>query len=387
MTTDIHATVREVETTIASLRQCSDSWIPSFAPHVRSLSFNLGKLANELDEQTDRSMSTYLDVGPAAECGSESFMTGLSAPSLSSMRTPTSIAEDWLLERAHPMSSPSPAKDSHTPNFQAAFKTLDLAFSSMTRLQEAIQTIETQAVHWLNQDHRIAHLQPLSYLQTKASGRVRAHDRILLVLAGLSIAEDFRAFEENNGWVPKEDKLVEAIQRGDAPQIQKMANHVDNFVASMSGIDTEKLKTGLNFGMRLLVIMNICSCPEIAEGLALLLGFECNQLLRLSYRNFGTLKYLMENEPRFADRRAHARHLSGWFRDQRRKYNELYRSLQDRRVSTIDSVFPFQEYASGPLVGGKALTPRTIIGARSNQLLLDGRQTKPAQLKVNSTDD
>ena len=292
---------------------------------------------------------------------------------------------------------------------QAAIEALQCAIRSIPSVLKAITAISHAANterHWLEQDLRIAHLHPIQRLRKhRDSQAVLAHDRLLLILSCHSLAQDFQCFENSNGWVPKEDQLVERISGGHNPSTQSIGKHLQNFLSSHSTLpaDREKMDAGVRFGTKLRVLDAMTNASGIGPGLSLLLGFEYQKFSRLSYNAFAALKQSLEdNEEQRRAIQEISETVGSWFQNCLVHYHQLYSSTPANMsrpiqkalqvapaLSSRDFALPFQRQEGILLARAKVLPfseaipqnlPSQLTGAVENSFQQSTRDTLPIDI-------
>ena len=220
---------------------------------------------------------------------------------------------------------------------QSAAEALNSATRQIPALENVVQRIislPTSRPSWLQQDTRIAHLQPVSYLaKRKSSHAIPTHDRLLLMFSCYSLAQDFRCFERAKGWKPKEDQIIARILRHQDPATQSIGKHSQHFLCSYSALsaDREKVDSGLRLGTKLRVMDAITNTLQIGCGLSLLFGYEHQKLSRLNYNVFPAIMQILEGSEeqrkilrRFSDT------TGSWLTKTRAQYHQIYGMISQK---------------------------------------------------------
>jgi hypothetical protein len=182
----------------------------------------------------------------------------------------------------------------------SAARALQAACDIAPVLAETIRKqIVTQLEKWceLPSDPRTCHLQPiLSFQNDKSQSSVDSTDRIFLATSCQSLASDFAAFEQNHGWVSKHNVLLSQLLAGDSIAVQRHGHHHGNFFSSLGdlGCHREKFDAGLRLGTKMRIIQSCAEAAGVGSTLGLLLGYECQSLGRLPYREFSELLLLLQ---------------------------------------------------------------------------------------------
>lgn len=141
----------------------------------------------------------------------------------------------------------------------------------------------------------------LTYQQRKAPSEIQGQEKLLMLCACMSLAKDFRDFEQKAGWVCKRDQLVQRIFQGQDTGIQRLAKHVGRYLASQDllrgprGADRLKFEAALRLGVKLEVLDEIGNANNL-PCLSLLLGFECVRVSRLSFSSLGRMHELLKSD-------------------------------------------------------------------------------------------
>jgi hypothetical protein len=182
----------------------------------------------------------------------------------------------------------------------SAARALQAACDIAPILAETIrkQTV-TQLEKWceLPSDPRTCHLQPiLSFQNDRGQSSVDSTDRIFLATSCQSLASDFAAFEQNHGRVSKHQVLLSQLLAGNSITVQRHGHHHGNFFSSLGdlGCHREKFDAGLLLGTKMRIIQSCAEAAGIGSTLGLLLGYECQSLGRLPYREFSELLGLLQ---------------------------------------------------------------------------------------------
>jgi len=196
-----------------------------------------------------------------------------------------------------------------------------------------------QKLDWFTCDERIAHLGPIFSLQKcKIPTKAGIFERLQLTCSCQSFAKDFRSFEKNNGWTPKQDVLVKRILQGSDTASHRIGKHLQNFISSQPSLAAhrEKLDAGLRLGTKLQVIEEIGRSLGLGSGLALLMGYECHKVSRLTYKDFHLIKAYLENDGgRFKAIREFSLEFSSWWSGCQQRYHEIYSMFDIKYVSQI----------------------------------------------------
>lgn len=209
-------------------------------------------------------------------------------------------------------------------------RTIRAASSCVDQIQKALQSFRTLHPESAASDPRVDHLQPLMVLKEDASAHIASQDRLRTVLACLSLAADFEAYEASNGWTPKRQQLVHLIQRNDIAGIRKIGSHVEHFASDHGVVDRETLRLGLSLGFKLQVLEDLLE-DNLSKGAMLLFGFECAGISKLTYKNFRELQRIIEEEVSFAHMRHFCVLIGYWLDGYQQQYHDTFRRAQAPR--------------------------------------------------------
>ena len=185
---------------------------------------------------------------------------------------------------------------------EAVAKLLATATKYIPNIIEALWHISDEFDSYCDLTPRMLHIQNILMLQQrKPSQSASSREKILLLCACKSLAQDFYEFEKRGGWKPKLDQVAARILRGEEPCIQTIGKHLKHYVAAQTcGFLTQydNLDAAIRFGMKLQVVDVVEESLGFGSCLSLLLGFECAKLTRLSDNSLESLrKTLRTDEP------------------------------------------------------------------------------------------
>ena len=150
-----------------------------------------------------------------------------------------------------------------------------------------------------NLSQRDLHIQNiLAFQKRKTSSTSHSQEKILLICACKSIAQDFYDFETYRGWEAKRDRIARRLLRGEDPSIQTISKHLRHYLTSQSATQAYRVKldAALRLGIKLEVVDFIGQAAGFGGCLSLLFGFQCAKFTRLSYAAFGLLRNTLESD-------------------------------------------------------------------------------------------
>lgn len=144
---------------------------------------------------------------------------------------------------------------------------------------------------------RLQHIQSIYALQRRQPPKeIVQQDKLLLICASQSLAQDFRAFELQNGWSEKTACIAARILDGQQPDVQRTGKHLKNFVAAQQlniAPQRAKFDAALRLGLKLDLVDRLSQEAGLGPSLSLLLGFQTAKFSRLSYSAIARMYYAL----------------------------------------------------------------------------------------------
>ncbi|CZT15398.1 uncharacterized protein RCC_12346 [Ramularia collo-cygni] len=170
---------------------------------------------------------------------------------------------------------------------------------SLTQMIRQHFRIEGHEWYRSSGDLHSVHLQHiLAFQKLKSPDRVDTRDRLLLICSSHSLAMDFDTYERSQGFQSKHQELLDRLLNSQDLAIQQQSRNHRDFLATLAGVELEndKFDAGLRLGSKLRLIQACGITTGVGPALEILLGFECQKLSRLPYRELPTLLNLLRDE-------------------------------------------------------------------------------------------
>lgn len=218
----------------------------------------------------------------------------------------------------------TPIPDAPSTVDDAAKELLKHAMKRMSSILAHVSSLDPNVPRWSSHSSRVTHLRAIT--SHNIHGKTPAQkwiDRLLMICACQSFANDLRDYETRHGLKPKQDILVKRISARKDPAAHRIADHLSGYISTrIDDADKDSVRAGLRFGVKLNVIEQVGVSLGLGQSLALLFGHDTKRVFRLPYQSIISLESAIRaDESVLASLTHFAKKVDAWFASTQSAYH------------------------------------------------------------------